>query len=57
MNPGGDGAKYWQSDKIGILDTAGVRRLAMIPSPWPDAVAGILAHWVGLLISPSKCVR
>ena len=48
MNPDGEGAKYWLSQEVGALS-----RLVCYPSlelptrPWPDAITGILAHWVG----------
>ena len=47
MNANGDGAKYWKSDDIGILTTTPPKD-ETITSPWPDVIAGILAHWVGL---------
>jgi len=45
MNSDGDGANYWESDDIGILTTTPPRD-ATITSPWPDVIAGILAHWM-----------
>jgi hypothetical protein len=44
INDNGDGAKYWQSVELSFLSRLGTR--ATIEAPWPDIVAGILAHWV-----------
>ena len=49
MNDNSDGAKYWQSRGINFLVKPGPG--ANIEAPWPDVVAGILAHWVR--VSPS----
>jgi len=43
INDNGDGAKYWQSVELSFLSRLGTR--ATIEAPWPDIVAGILAHW------------
>ncbi|KAF8323470.1 uncharacterized protein EI90DRAFT_3130339 [Cantharellus anzutake] len=45
MNANGDGAKYWKSRGIGVLTTTPPEDTA-ITSPWPDVIAGILAHWM-----------
>jgi len=45
INDNGDGAKCWQSRGINILDESGPESGAKAVAPWPDVVAGILAHW------------
>ena len=49
MNPDGDGAKYWLSGQFSILSGYSMPSTrAVITSPIPDVVAGILTRWVGL---------
>ena len=47
MDPDGDGAKYWQSEKLSILSEVALEDPVVVP-PMPDLIAGLLAHWVGL---------
>jgi hypothetical protein len=53
INDNGDGAKYWQSEELSFLARSPGTRVT-IEAPWPDIVAGILAHWV--CISPFICL-
>jgi len=47
MDPDGDGAKYWQSEKLYII-SRGIFEDSIVVPPMPDLIAGLLAHWVGL---------
>jgi len=47
MDPDGGGAKYWQSEKFGIFSKKFLQDPVITP-PVPDAIAGLLAHWVSL---------
>ena len=45
MDPDGDGAKYWQSEKLKILVHEFLQGPIVTP-PAPDLIVGLLAHWV-----------
>jgi len=48
MDPDGDKAEYWESERLCIVVKAPLWRPVIAP-PTCDFITGLLAHWVGFL--------
>ena len=50
-----DGALYKQSSVIQLKTAGGLDGQPEILEPWPDLIAGILLHWVSLMLIYVNC--